>query len=391
MKITLFFVILGTLISINLYANQLDITAACRGHYDQIERASFVGNSTDYILSDNIFTARNIKGSTSDSYCKYLTNEAQLWNQVNPGPTATIKDLIAYRCSLNEVRCADDPLSSLKARYEKSRSQVSANNLQFVPPADDYFEKVLRSGRFYDNAGKVITLPRKLVLSVMNEESQGVIKNLNQEDFALGLFGIKRASRMVTVQNGIVTGLYPSGNDYHKYQNLDKFSLYNPMNNFIKYVQIFQGKYLKFQQTLNGVDRPLNFDKIETAEKIKFVVAALEIGADNLIKGYDRLLAYNQAQNCNPCEVFRKSGNTCQNIVKVCSNPHPNRCGKTLPENFDHIIRMTNFTGQEGNLDYQEHMSCVRDQLFGGDSMGPCNLARVKAKVNKILAGTTCY
>ena len=377
--------------SLNLYANELNITAACRGQYDLIQRATYVSSTTDYILSENIFTARNIKGSTSDSYCKYLTNEARVWDIINPAPTATMNDLIRYTCSQNEVKCADDPLSTMKAKYEEARSKLSVNDQRSMPPTDHFFDKVLTAGKFYDNEGKVVTLPRKLALTVMKEESQGELFSLNQYDYSLGLFGIRRATRIVKIQNGIVAGILPRGNDYHKLRTIDKYSLYNPINNFVKFVQIFQGKYLKFQQVFDGINRPLNFNKINIGERFKFVLAALQVGDENIIKAYDRLLSYNIAQNCNPCESFRKSAGVCQNIIKTCSNPHPNKCGKTLVENFDHIIRMANFTGQESNLDYQEYMSCTREQLFGNDSIGPCTLAYTKARVNKVLAGASCY
>ena len=398
LKIWLVSIVLGVVVQLSLWVFRAgsDVNAdtnildACNGRLDQIDAKTTVNNPADYVLSNNIYTSRNVKNSTADYYCKTLT-QAGKWNEVSNSDRATISDIINYRCHQNSYTCDIDIEGRLKEKYTTARKKITnANNLKDIPTADVFFNQMLKSAAFYDTNGAIKVIPKHVLLAVIHEVSKGDMLYLDQYDYALGLFGIKRATRMVKMEKNIVAGMQSKGNDYHKYRNLDRYSLYNPVNNLLKFIQGMQAKYLKFQQTFDGSNKPLKFDSLPDTDKFKMILTAYEIGDSNIIKAYDRLLAFNKAMNCNPCSTFTRQGNSCQTIAKECSNPHPDRCGKTLPETFDHIIRFANFTGQENNADFNKYFSCTQEQLMGSDSTGPCNLGKTRAKVSRIIAGAVC-
>jgi hypothetical protein len=369
----------------------INIMDLCKGSLNNIESKSTISNPADYVLSNNIYTIRNIKNSTADAYCKHLTN-SNLWDKVSQNNTATIQDLIDFQCNTNSYTCDTDIESILREKYQAERDKITKNNIrETFPTTEEFFDKVLNSARFYDTNGDIKQIPRNILLAAMYENSRGNIFNLDEYDYGVGLFGIKRATRIVRIHENVVSGIMSKGNDYHKIRILDKYSLYHPMNNLLKFIQGIQGKYLKFQQTFNGREKPLTFDSLSDTDKFKFVLMAYEIGDGNLIKAYDRLLAFNKAMNCNSCATFVSQTNGCQTIKKECSNPHPDRCAKTLPETFDNIVRFLNFTGQETNPEYKTHFACIHDQVIGtSDSAGPCSAGQARAKVFRIIAGATC-
>lgn len=375
----------------HLQGTAANIGASCRGENDDINQQVIVNDPSDYIMSSHVFEARNIRNSTSDAYCKHLTNTKRVWNQVGNGPRATIQDLINYQCSQNTYSCSSNLEGELRDQYSKDRASITNQNvLRDFPTEDQFFGGHLLNARFYDTNGVVKKIPKELLIAVMHEESQGKVFDMDDYDYGLGLFNIRRATRMVRKNNGIVSGIYSQGNDYHKYRNADKFSLYNPINNLAKFTQVVQGKYLKFQQTFNGQGGRLDFDSLSEEEKYKFILTAIQVGDGNVIKAYDRLQSFNTAMNCNSCDAFKKQGSRCGTIRTSCSSQPSNKCGKTLPVKFDVMIRFSNFTGQESSPEYQENFSCLKNGMLGRDSNGPCNLALTKAKTYRIMAGYKC-
>ena len=308
---------------------------------------------------------------------------------------ASIQDLINYQCSKNTYNCSSNLEGKLREQYSKDRASITNQNILRVFPSEDkFFGEQLSNARFYDTNGAIKKIPRELLLAVMYEESQGKVKDMDKYDFGIGLFNIRRATRRVRMNNGIVESIYGRGDDYHKYLISDKFadeySLYNPRNNLIKFTQVVQGKYLKFQQTFNGLNGRLDFDSLEEEEKYKFILTALQVGDGNVIKAYDRLQSFNTAMNCNSCDAFKKQGSRCGAINRSCTSEPSNKCGKTLPIKFDVMIRFSNFTGQDSNPEYRENFSCLKNRIFGRDYNGPCNLALTKSKTSRIMAGYKC-
>lgn len=376
----------------HLQGTATNISASCRGDNDDINQRVIVNGPTDYILSSHIFEARNIRNSTADAYCKHLTNTKRVWNDVGSGSRASIQDLINYQCSQNAYNCSSDLEGKLRDQYNQDREGVTnQNDLREFPTEDEFFGNMLSNARFYDTNGEIKQIPKELLVAVLHEESSGKVFDLDDYDYGLGLFNIRRATRKVrTDSNGIITGIYARGNDYHKYRNTDRNSLYNPKNNLKKFIQIFQGKYLKFQQTLNGANGKLDFNALSDQEKYKFILTSIQVGDGNVIKAYDRLTAFNSAQNCNSCNAFKKQGSSCGTIRTSCSSQPANKCGQTLPIKFDVMIRFSNFTGQDSSPEFQENFYCAKTRLMGNDSNGPCNLALTKAKTYRIMAGYKC-
>ncbi|MCO4794985.1 MAG: hypothetical protein KC493_14815 [Bacteriovoracaceae bacterium] len=373
-------------------SNTTNVLNSCRGDNDSIGNSPIsVNNPNDFILSSNVFNARNIKNSTSDAYCRHIKNKGK-WSEIGNSNKASIQDLINYQCSQNAYSCSDNVENQLREDYKAAREGISSRYKNFVSEEDKFFDEELNNAKFKDATGTVKTIPKSLLLAILKEESQGKIFNTDPYDYGMGLFNIRRAKRLVREdENGVVIGIYGRGQDYQTNSRYpDLLSLYNPSNNLLKFTQLFQSKYIKFQQTFNGANGSLDFNSLSEDEKNKFILAALQSGEANVITSYKRLQMFNKAMNCNSCETMKKNSSSCSNIALSCRNSPSNKCGKVLPEKFDVMIRFSNFTGMGSNQVFANNMSCLRGQHFGNDTNGPCNLALTKAKTYRIIAGSKC-
>ena len=124
MKIKSFVVAIcfGTVLTGNVFASFVEKT--CRGENDNLNRVFYVSSATDYILSNNIFSARNIKNGRFDDYCGYLADR-NLWDQVSSASTATVQDLINYQCSKESYICSSDIEGFLRQGYQKNYDVVT--------------------------------------------------------------------------------------------------------------------------------------------------------------------------------------------------------------------------------------------------------------------------
>ncbi|TNF00550.1 MAG: hypothetical protein EP326_06355 [Deltaproteobacteria bacterium] len=387
-----------------------NVGATCRGENDNFEKSVIVNNPADYILSKNVLEARNIKNGRFDSYCKYIGTNNK-WNQVNSGSRATVQDLINYQCSQNSFSCSDNLERKLRDTYQeqyekeiaKIRSTENRSRTDFrgrtasenFPDADKFFDQHLSNAKFYDANGGIVKIPKELLVAIMHEESKGVVYHRDPYDWGLGLFSVRRATRNVQVDPNTGAVIEAPGAGNLADENLNKEnSLYSPIHNLEKFIHVFQLKYNDFQAAFNGANGSLNFSSLSKQEQFKFVLTSLQMGSGNIFKSYDRMVSFNKAMNCNSCEAFKKQGSSCGTLRTSCSAPVANKCGKTVPENFDILIRFSNFTAHESNPEFQEHFSCSKQKLWpgemGADSVGPCNLALTKSKTYRIMAGYQC-
>ncbi len=380
-----------------------NVGASCRGDNDNFQKSFTVNNPADYILSSNVFEHRNIKYSRGDDYCKHLTNNSK-WNDVNSSNKASIQDLVNYQCSVDSFTCSSNLEGPMKEQYEKDRALVTDTEAKkLFPEADEFFDNHLNNAKFYDLNGEVVKIPRELLLAVIHEESKGNVADVDSYDFGEGLFNITRASKKVVVDsNGVVQRLVTGNEHYKRSEQLptkkrklnDKDSLYAPLNNLVKFTSVFQGKYNYFSQVFNGANGSLDFSALPDKEKFKFILSSMQFGNVNVTNSYKRMKSFNQAMNCNSCDAFVRNGNSCGSIKKTCSAPPSNKCGRTVPESFDVLIRFSNFWEHKSNPDYQKHLSCTNDKVWTGElsqtTVGPCNLALTKAKTYRIIAGYQC-
>lgn len=263
------------------------------------------------------------------------------------------------------------------------------------PDAEKFFNYHLKNAKFYDLNNDVVTIPKSLLIAIMYEESKGTIYHKDQYDWAVGIFGIRRATRNVQIDWSTGAVMETPGAGHLEDQSLHLAdSIYSPLHNLEKYIHVFQLKYIDFQYSFNGANGTLNFNTLPKIEKFKFVLASILMGSGNIFKSYDRMITFNKAMMCNPCETFKKLGNSCRPIKTNCDSPVANRCAKTVPENFDVLIRFSNFTDHDESTNFKKHFFCSREELWpgemGSDSIGPCTLGLHKSKVYRIIGAYQC-